>query len=300
MRSDACSSPIMASNPNLPSPDSLARDALMSLLTQVEGRRDEDVLTIYGPLFYSVENRVRWAVERLDKRRSKLLVILDTPGGLIETAERIVTTIRHHYGEVSFLVPDRAMSAGTILAMSGDHILMDYYSCLGPIDPQVERLAVEGQESRFVPALGYLDQYQMLVDKAKKGKLTDADVILLNKLDLAELRRYELEVKRSIKLIEQWLAKYKFKDWVRTATRRKKVTDKMRRQRAVEIGKALNDHERWGAHSRGINMQTLTQDLNLRIQDYSGDSELKRLVQDYHWLLRNLGVSSFVHSRAFL
>ena len=32
--------------------------------------------------------------------------------------------------------PDRAMSAGTIFALSADRIMMDYFSCLGPIDPQ--------------------------------------------------------------------------------------------------------------------------------------------------------------------
>jgi len=52
---------------------------------------------------------------------------------------------------VDFLIPSHAMSAGTILAMSGDAIHMDYYSVLGPIDPQVEN-----QEGRLIPALGYL------------------------------------------------------------------------------------------------------------------------------------------------
>jgi ClpP class serine protease len=83
-------------------------------------------------------------------RRNRLAVILTSPGGSAETVEKLVDIIRHHYGEVYFVIPDEAMSAGTIFAMSGDKIFMDYTSSLGPIDPQVRN----GKE--WVPALGYL------------------------------------------------------------------------------------------------------------------------------------------------
>ncbi|WP_414521440.1 SDH family Clp fold serine proteinase, partial [Umezakia ovalisporum] len=74
-------------------------------------------------------------MDELENKKRHLLVILETEGGSIETTERIADVFRHHYplGEVSFLIPNFAMSAGTILVMSGDRILMDYYSVLGPI-----------------------------------------------------------------------------------------------------------------------------------------------------------------------
>ena len=77
--------------------------------------------------------------------------------------------LRAHYRSVFFVVPDFAMSAGTILCMSGDRIYMDYSSSLGPIDPQVHN----GKE--WVPALGYLDKVEQLLEKARKGTLTNAD-----------------------------------------------------------------------------------------------------------------------------
>ena len=40
---------------------------------------------------------------------------------------------------MTVIVPDGAMSAGTIFALSADRIMMDYFSCLGPIDPQIEK-----------------------------------------------------------------------------------------------------------------------------------------------------------------
>ena len=47
----------------------------------------------------------------------------------------------------NFWCPIFAMSAGTILVMSGDDIYMDYYAVLGPIDPQVRN-----QNGTYVPS----------------------------------------------------------------------------------------------------------------------------------------------------
>ena len=76
------------------------------------------------------------------------------------------------------------MSAGTVLVMSGDAIHMDYYSLLGPIDPQVQRPGATG----LIPALGYLIQYERLIEKGRQGILTTAEAqILIDCFDQAEL-----------------------------------------------------------------------------------------------------------------
>ena len=218
-------------------------------------------------------------------------------GGIVEVVERIAITFRHLYAEVRYLVPDRAMSAGTVLVMSGDSILMDYFSCLGPIDPQVERAG------RFVPALSYLAQFKRLIEKAEQGALTTAELVLLKELDLAELHQFELAATLSVRLIKEWLAKYKFKDWVTTETQQLPVTDQMKDNRAEGIATALNDHQRWATHGRGIHMHTLRSELNLRIDDFGQDPTLKKLVWDYSWLLKDYmqrqQMINFIHSRVF-
>lgn len=267
-------------------------------LVDIEAREKADVITIISPIYYGLEHSVRVAVEAFENRRKKLLVILDTSGGIVEVVERIVRVFRTHYMEVVFLVPDRAMSAGTVLVMSGDAIMMDYHSVLGPIDPQVER------EGKFVPALSYLAQFKSLSERAKDEGLTTADVILLQKLDLAELHQFELAKKLSISLLKQWLAVYKFKDWKKTEGRGKRVTKKMREDRAEEIADALSSHERWQTHGRGIDRATLTKELNLKIDDYGADEQLRQVVWDYFWFLkdhmRRNGYASLVHSREFM
>jgi ClpP class serine protease len=64
-------------------------------------------------------------------------VILETPGGYAEVVEDLVNMLRNKFSRVGMIIPGYAKSAGTIMAMSGDEILMEPSSALGPIDAQM-------------------------------------------------------------------------------------------------------------------------------------------------------------------
>src|SRR5262245_20565723 len=120
----------------------LINEQLQRNAVALEKATKADVLTWHGPIQAPVDHLIRQAVEHRKRQGSKarkLTMVLQTTGGYIETAERIANTLRHHYNSVSFMIPDIAMSAGTVLAMSGNDIWMTYYSTMGPIDPQLER-----------------------------------------------------------------------------------------------------------------------------------------------------------------
>jgi hypothetical protein len=248
---------------------------------QLEAALSGDVLFFSGPLIFGIDNVVRDTIERRAVKRDKLCVILETEGGYISVVERIVATLRHHYKRVEFFVPNFAMSAGTVLVMSGDAIHMDYYSVLGPIDPQVER-----RDGRLMPALGYLVQYERLIKKSARNSLTTAEMTyLVEKFDPAELYRYEQDRELSITLLKEWLVNYKFKNWTKTHTRGKKVTAAMRKMRAAAIAKLLNKTDEWHSHGRGIPMNVLRQRLHLEIEDFSANSAMHETLKTYYGLL---------------
>lgn len=259
-------------------------------ITALEKCFDADALCIVSPIVDPVANLIRAMVEDLrqgNRHPSRLAVMLTTNGGYIETAERIATTLRHHYNHIVFIVPDYAFSAGTVLVMAGDEIYMDYYSRLGPIDPQVRN--AKGQ---FVPALGYLVQWERLIKKATKGKLTTEEAALMAEFDLAELYQYEQARELSIALLEQWLAEYKFKNWIKTETRRITVTSAMRKRRARAIAQELNNTNRWHSHGYGISMEVLQKDLDLKIDDLDSDPNICMCVKQYDGLLMD-----YMHKR---
>ena len=179
---------------------------------------------------------------------------------------------------------------------------MDYFSTLGPIDPQVER--TDGRKG-LVPALGYLAKYEELIEKSRVGTLTSAEAaFFVQNFDAAELYSYEQAKKLSIKLLKEWLVKYKFKNWKKTKTRGINVTPTMRRQRAEEVGTKLSDTERWCSHSRGISMQVLKRDLKLEIEDIDRRPDVRNALENYYELLQNylgtIGATGALHSKGLL
>lgn len=280
-----------------PSSDIIERE-LDIHITAIEKKMDGDVLAFFGPILFGVEDFIRQAVEETKKKRRKLIVVLETPGGYVEVVQRIADTLRHHYPRrVEFVIPDHAMSAGTVLVTCGDAIHMDYFSVLGPIDPQVET-----PEGKMIPALGYLEKYKELIEKSKIGALSTAEMtFLISKFDPAELYSYERAKELSNSLLKEWLVKYKFKNWKVTKSRRKKVTRAIKIARAAEIADKLNDTKRWNSHGRGISMAVLRKDLNLLIEDFGQDVELNSCVKIYYKLLRDYMVKRghkwVVHTR---
>lgn len=256
-----------------------------------------DVVAVVSPIVAGLEERLRDALDALPQQQASVAVILDTPGGVVEVVERMAVALRHAYGDVTAIVPNRAMSAGTIFALSADRIMMDHLSCLGPVDPQIQR------DDKLVPALSYLNQFERLNNKAEEGTLTTAELALLDKLDLGELYQFEQARELSVELLINWLSKYKFKDWHRTETRGKVVSEEMKQERAKSIADLLNDTERWHSHGRAIDRKTLREEVNLKIEDLEGDGKLYGYVRTYFKLLEDYmhreSLVSFVHSKEY-
>ncbi len=262
------------------------------------------MIFFYGPIYPSIEQLFREFIEKLKQDgapREKLVIFLNSPGGSAEIVEKLVEIIRFHYKEVYFVVPDEAMSAGTIFCMAGDKIFMDYSSSLGPIDPQVHN------GKAWVPALGYLDQVERMIARSAKGDITDAELVILQNQDLAMLSRYEQAKNLTITLLKKWLVEYKFKDWTTHQSNPDKlnqpVTADEKKERAADIAKLLSDNKIWHSHGRMISATTLSKVVRLKIEDYSSDGALRPLIRAYSDLVTDYAVrnnyASFLHSRCY-
>ena len=279
--------------------DEQIKSKLDEHLAAIGDQLNADVIAIRSPILPGLDVRLRAAIDAILDKRSTVVLILDTPGGVVEIVERMVTAIRFIYGEVIAIVPDRAMSAGTILALSADRIMMDHLSCLGPIDPQIQR------DGNLFPALSYLNQFERLNRKSEEGELTTAEYALLNKLDLGELYQFEQARELSIELLIKWLSRYKFKDWKVTETSKRDVTPKMRKKRAEQIAALLNDSDRWHSHGRAIDMKTLQDEVGLKIDNLEDETNtaLHGKIREYFQLLDDYmhreNLLSFVHTKGF-
>jgi hypothetical protein len=287
-------------------------DSLKSLMNEKLGKLEKefaaDVVFFYGEIQPSIVRPWRDLIEDLKKPlappqavQAKLVILLNTPGGSAETVEKLVDITRHHYSDVSFVVPDFAMSAGTIFCMSGNRIYMDYSSSLGPIDPQV------WNGKQWVPARGYLDKVGDMFEKAAAGTLSNAEFLILQNQDLAMLSRYEQAHNLTVTLLKKWLVEYKWKDWATHQTTPaligQPVTPEQKTARAEEVANRLGDNKHWHSHGRMIGIETLRTFLRLKIEDYSNDQKLQPIIRSYNDLITEWIAKTdnrvFFHTRLF-
>lgn len=287
---------------NMPQFDRAIFDVVNDAEEKIENVLECDLLCYFGELRQQFVSFFRDTVETLAERpgaRKSIGICLTTPGGQAESVEKMAEIVRHHYEKVYFIVPRMAMSAGTIFCMSGDKIYMDYSSSLGPIDPQVP----DKEDKVLVPALGYLDKVNELVEKSRDNTITPAEFMLLEKLDLAMLRFYEQARDLSRVLLVKWLVKYKFADWThhRTTNPGSPVTENEKEVRAQEIADMLSDNNHWHSHGRMISMRTLIDVVRLEIDDYGKNQELKVAVRQYNDMLTDYNVRQgqffFIYNR---
>jgi len=96
---------------------------------------------------------------------SNLDLLLHTPGGSPEAAADIIRVCRSYSKRFRVIVPNAAMSAGTLITMGSDEIVMSDTSNLGPIDPQM--IFVQSKDIAIMrPAKSFIDAYLDLINSA--------------------------------------------------------------------------------------------------------------------------------------
>jgi hypothetical protein len=210
-------------------------------------------------------------------------IILVTPGGSAQQVAKFVDKLRPRFDNVSFILPDMCMSAGTIFVMSGDEIIMDSRAYIGPIDPQVPN-----KDGQYVPAQSILTLIEDIKTKGeeliKKGQRPQwTDLQILNQIDGKEIGNAINASQYSIELVKNYLYKYKFRTWIVHSDSRP-VTDQEKIITADKIATLLCKHDYWKTHSRGINRIIAWEECGLKIKHPEDIDGLKRAIRKF-WAL---------------
>lgn len=100
----------------------------------------------------SDKNAFMATIHRLDRDKG-LDLVLHTPGGDIAATESLVDYLNAMFQrDIRVIVPQLAMSAGTMMALASREILMGKHSSLGPIDPQINGLPAHAIVEEFEQA----------------------------------------------------------------------------------------------------------------------------------------------------
>ena len=221
--------------------------------------------------------------------KKRVLVYLQTPGGSGETAERIAKFLHSKFEEVHFLVAGEAMSAGTILALSGDEIIMTESGSLGPIDAQMRIGRAPFSAHDYIT---WIDKIKEKVDEGKG--LHPVDATILAQISPGELEGVHSALKFAIDRVEEWLCKYKFRNWTRTEERGIEVTPEMRQAQAKKIAEELTNQQRWRSHGTQLTINDLDE-LGLKVINASKEEALADGVERIRAILWVLFANSTVY-----
>ena len=137
----------------------------------------------------------------------RVSLILHTDGGQTLAAWRLINLLRMFCDDLEVLVPSKALSAGTLMAIGADRIIMTKQAALGPIDPSVNNplnpQANIGGQPKQVPVSvesvrGYLAAAREELEIKDEGALTSVFLGLTNHIHplvLGEIFRSRAQIR---------------------------------------------------------------------------------------------------------
>lgn len=187
-------------------------------------------------------------------------LIIHSPGGSAEAVKGMVDYLRMRFKTVRTIVPNIAMSAASMLACSGNSILMGKHSFLGPIDPQM--ILPTSLGTRSIAAQRILQQFNLILNSVTKQP---ALFTLLNQYGPDLLIACEHASLLSKELVSRWLQQYMF------------ANDPAKSQKSSEIVAWLGEHDNFKSHGMTISREELKAH-GLIIEDLEVDPILQDLV----------------------
>lgn len=206
------------------------------------------------------KNGFMTVIHGLDRSKG-LDLILHTPGGETAATESLVEYLRAMFGEdIRAIVPELAMSAGTMIACACKEILMGKHSSLGPVDPQLGGL----------PAHGVVEEFNRAHAEIKKDQ-SRAFVWqpIIAKYSPALIGECEKAIEWSNEMVKEWLVTGMLKSDADAAAK------------AETIVKELGDHALTKSHARHLSAARCHQ-IGITVKMLEADQALQDAVLSVH------------------
>ena len=206
------------------------------------------------------KNGFMTVIHELD-RSSGLDLILHTPGGDMAATESLVDYLRSMFGtDIRAIVPQLAMSGGTMIACACKEILMGKQSSLGPIDPHFGG----------IPAHGVVEEFR----RAKEEIREDTSSIavwqpIIAKYNPTLIGECEKAIAWSNEMTREWLQTGMF------------ASEQNPDSTIDNILKELGDHALTKSHARHLSIERC-KEIGLKVCALEKDDKLQDAVLSLH------------------
>ena len=164
------------------------------LLKQIEKDLKGNVLFFAGDINRLTTFNLH-KILRSIKKENKLFLILESPGGELDSAAKIINICKEYSQEFNVIVPFYAKSAASLIALSADNLFLGNAGEIGPIDPQVKHPAL----NMFFPALAIKDA----IEVTESSKDPYVKMSLADKIDPYLMGAYQRTLKEAGQHLEK-------------------------------------------------------------------------------------------------
>ncbi|MCC8977905.1 SDH family Clp fold serine proteinase [Bradyrhizobium acaciae] len=191
--------PVKAERPLTKTPMYAAMNAgryqRQELIKQINAAEHTNLICYVGSLETEIDrNDVIGFVEMLHNipENSPIDLLLNTGGGDVDACEKLVSLIHAKARDKEFrvVVPDLAKSAGTLMALGANKIIMSDASELGMIDPQFLMRDARGNEL-FFSVTSYLEAYEEHSEALRKNAQDQVALLMLDGFDARTVKKFQ-------------------------------------------------------------------------------------------------------------
>jgi len=199
-------------------------------------------------------------IHGLDRTKG-LDLLLHTPGGDMAATESIIDYLRQMFGrDIRAIIPQIAMSGGSMIACACKEIMMGQQSNIGPFDPQIGGVPAQAIKSEFERA-----RREMSADQ----KAAFVWQPIMQKYNLGFISTVEQAIVMADAVVKQHLVDCMFHGEPNATTLAQSIVD------------TLGSHAATYTHSRHIHKER-AKDLGLRIVSLEDDPDLQDAVLSVH------------------
>src|SRR5262249_42921638 len=125
--------------------------ALLAFVAPYSGVRVNPVSEAYASIGVQEEFGIESFIDRCNQAKvKKLHLLVNSPGGNVVSSYKVAKALRSHFESIRVFVPHMAASGGTLLALTGNEIVMGIMSHLTPLDPQVSYKGMSISSNSFL------------------------------------------------------------------------------------------------------------------------------------------------------
>jgi len=116
------------------------KTAALAIIASYQPAKVSPTKALWAEIGLTEELNVEEAIDKLkEKDIQNLILCINSFGGGVSSSFKVAYAIRKNFDKITVFVPHIAASGGTLIALTGNEIVMGDMSSLTPIDVQMER-----------------------------------------------------------------------------------------------------------------------------------------------------------------